>query len=74
MGTVFNYSDIEQHHAADYRQSLQKTEACPADPQVQCYVIESTPASDTVKERTGYSKSVQWIRADNYMVVRGEAL
>jgi hypothetical protein len=72
MGTVFNYSDIAQHHASDYRHALQRTEACPADPQVQCYVIESTPGSDTVKERTGYSRSVQWIRADNYMVARGE--
>jgi outer membrane lipoprotein-sorting protein len=36
------------------------------------YVVESTPATDAVRERTGYSKTVQWVRKDNFMADQGE--
>ena len=66
MGSVFSYSDIAQPHVDDYRHVFLRTEACPNDARVQCHVITSTPANDNVRERTGYSKTVEWIRVDNW--------
>ena len=37
-----------------------------------CTIIESTPANDDVKERTQYSRSVLWIRQDNFMMAKSE--
>ncbi len=74
MGSAFSYSDLAAPHVDDFSHRLLKTEACPAEPNVQCHVIESNPSTENVKERTGYSKLTQWIRLDNFMVVRGVAL
>ena len=49
-----------------------KTEACPGTPSVKCWVVESTPARDSVKERMQYSKIRTWVRQDNYMAEKGE--
>lgn len=72
MGSVFTYSDVAQSHTDDYSHAFLRTEVCPGDASVQCHVIASTPATDTVRERTGYSKTVAWIRVDNFMAVQGE--
>jgi outer membrane lipoprotein-sorting protein len=73
MGSEFSYSDIATPKSADYQYKLLRTEPCPADAKgVQCFVIESTPATDAVKESTGTSKSVKWIRSDNFMDTKGE--
>lgn len=72
MGSVFSYSDIAQPHVDDYAHTFVRTEACPAEPRIQCHVIASTPANDTVRERTGYSKTVAWIRTDNYLAAQVE--
>jgi outer membrane lipoprotein-sorting protein len=71
MGSEFSYADIASPHLEDYTYSLQKEVDCPGA-KVRCYVIESTPANDSVRERTGYSKALQWVRQDSFMVVRGE--
>jgi hypothetical protein len=55
-----------------------KEEACPEaegskeNAGIKCYVVESTPATDAVKERTGYTRTVSWVRQDNFMNVRVE--
>ena len=74
MGSVFSYSDIATPHVEDYQYKLLKEEKCPSKEaaQIQCSVIECTPANDDIKERTGYSKSIMWIRQDNFMGVHGE--
>jgi hypothetical protein len=74
MGSVFSYSDIATPHVDEYRYSVQKEEACPTkeSASIKCHIVEAVPASDEVKERTGYSKSVTWVRQDNFMVVKGE--
>ncbi len=74
MGSVFSYSDIATPHVDDYNYKLVKEEKCPNTdgPTIQCSVIECTPSSDDIKERTGYSKSVIWIRQDNFMSPHGE--
>jgi uncharacterized protein len=72
MGSEFSYSDIATPHVNDYRHKMLKEEPCPDEEKLKCHVIESIPISDSVRERTGYSKSVNWIRQDNYMGVRAE--
>ena len=72
MGSVFSYSDIADPHARDYKHALLRSEPCPGSPGIPCHVVESTPATDAVKERTGYARTVQWIRSDNFVTVQGE--
>lgn len=72
MGSVFSYSDMAAPHLSDYKYSKKATEACPTAEAaaIQCAVIESTPARESVRERTGYSRTVSWIRSDNFMAVK----
>lgn len=72
MGSVFSYSDIAAPHVDEYSYRVLKEEKCPDSAGISCSVIECTPATEEVKERTGYSKSVVWIRADNFMLARAE--
>jgi outer membrane lipoprotein-sorting protein len=72
MGSVFSYSDIAQPHPDDYQARVLREEACPNDGGPSCYVLELTPATETVKATTGYARSVQWVRADNFVTVKGE--
>jgi outer membrane lipoprotein-sorting protein len=65
MGSEFSYADIATPHVDDYKYDLVKEEGGH-------YVVQSSPATDAVKERTGYSKTVQWIRKDNFMAEKGE--
>lgn len=74
MGSVFSYSDIATPHVDDYQYKELKTEKCPSPEAsgVQCMIIECVPSNDAIRERTGYSKAVMWVRQDNYMSVAGE--
>jgi outer membrane lipoprotein-sorting protein len=74
MGSEFSYADIATPHVDDYKYELQKEAACEIDDgkQARCFVVQSEPVSDAVKERTGYSKTIQWVRKDNFMAVQGE--
>lgn len=74
MGSEFSYSDIATVHVDDYKHKYIKLEKCPSSEAstLQCHVIESIPSSDAVKERTGYTKSVTWLREDNQMGVKAE--
>jgi len=73
MGSEFSYSDIAAPHADDFNYKLATEEDCGGlNHGVRCWVIESTPATDGVKERTGSSKVRSWIRQDNFMAARAE--
>ncbi len=67
MGSEFSYSDIATPHVEDYSYKYLREEACPGAAEVKCHVIESTPATEAVRERTGYSRATNWIRQDNSM-------
>lgn len=75
MGSEFSYSDIAAPHVEDYQYKMVKeSEKCPSPEavKIQCYLIESKPATEKVKDRTGYSRGQQWVRHDNHMTVKGE--
>jgi len=72
MGSAFSYSDMTSSQTDDYKHTLLRSEPCPNDTKVSCYVVESIAQADGAKERTSYSKSVGWIRSDNFLLAQGE--
>lgn len=77
MGSAFSYADIATPHVDDYQSKVVREEACPGDDgqalgSTQCFVLEATPASDSVRERTGYSKSLVWVSKDRFLSPYGE--
>jgi outer membrane lipoprotein-sorting protein len=66
MSSDFTYADIAAPHLDDFTYQYLKEEPCPGAPG-KCHVIQATPARDSVKERTKYARTVNWIRQDNSM-------
>lgn len=57
----------------DYSHTLKGEGPCPPETKASLrYQIEAKPATDAVRERTGYSRVVTWVRKDNFMVVKYE--
>ena len=68
MGSDFNYSDLTEPDLEDYDYTLlRQSEKVKG---VDTWRIQATPRRPEVAEDTGYSKSVLWVRKDNYMVIR----
>ncbi|MBI4529196.1 MAG: outer membrane lipoprotein-sorting protein [Deltaproteobacteria bacterium] len=68
-GTDFSYGDVIGHKVEEWEHRLLGEEELDGRP---CYVIESLPASDTVKSNSGYSKHRLWIRKDNFVAIKEE--
>lgn len=64
FGSDFSYGDILLPKVTLYRHTLLKSE--PIDGH-DCYLVESQPSSDTVKNNSGYGKRVTWVRKDNFL-------
>jgi outer membrane lipoprotein-sorting protein len=69
VGSDFSYGDISLPMVARYRHTVVRNEAIDG---VDCYVVESTPADDTVKSNSGYSRKVTWVRTDNFVEAKVE--
>lgn len=67
MGSDFTYSDMTTRDLDDYDFKLLK-EAKVGKHKV--WLIQSTPRSKKIIKETGYTKSVGFIRQDNYMLTR----
>jgi hypothetical protein len=72
FGSVFSYTDVAMAHADESQAKVLRDELCPGEPKLKCWVVEITPATDAFRARTGYSRSVQWVRQDNWITVSGE--
>ena len=68
MGSDFNYSDLTEPDLEDYDYKLLKQSDRVKG--VDTWRIQATPRRPEVSEETGYSKSVLWVRKDNFMVIR----
>ena len=67
MGSDLNYSDMTSRNLADYDFSLKKE----IDVQGHtAWLIESVPRTKKVIKETGYSKSLLFVRQDNFYVIR----
>jgi outer membrane lipoprotein-sorting protein len=64
VGSDFSYGDLLLPKVGDYRNTLLRSEPVgDAD----CYVIESEPKSDAIKQNSGYSKKITWVKKDTYV-------
>ena len=66
FGTDFTFEDLEERDADQFDYTLQKDEAVDG---VACWVIQSTPKETKSSQ---YTRSVLWIRKDNYTFARIE--
>lgn len=73
MGSEFSYADIATPHADDYYYKvINEGDHCPGVEGTKCYVLEAKPNKPSINVRTGTSKTVYWIRHDNFMAIRAE--
>jgi outer membrane lipoprotein-sorting protein len=69
VGTDFSYGDVIGYKSDEWNHKLVREEKVNG---TTCYVIESTPISETVQNNSGYSKRLSWIRVDNFVALRVE--
>lgn len=67
MGTDFTYADMNERNIKNYSYKLMKEDVVNGD---KVWVIEATPITEKEKEETGYTKSVSFVRQDNFVIVR----
>ena len=67
MGSDFSYSDLTSRNLDDYEYKIVKTQAVR---NVNTWIIEALPKNEDVIEETGYTKSLLFVRQDNYVVIR----
>jgi len=70
MGSDFTYADMTRRRLDDYTYAFNKEQAVATVYDQKTWVIDSTPRSPQVIEKTGYSRSILFVRQDNFMVVR----
>ena len=68
MGSDFTYSDMTSRELEDYDFSLKKEMQVNGK---EVWVIEAIPRSKNIINETGYTKSLLFIRKDNYVMIRG---
>jgi hypothetical protein len=69
MGSDFTFSDVEGAEVNEYNYKI-LSENDPVDG-YDCWKIEAIPKSKDVIKKTGYLKTVNWVRKDAFIVVRG---
>jgi hypothetical protein len=67
MGSDFTYADMTDRKLDNYAYTLMKETAVDGVP---VWQVESIPNTDNEIDETGYTKSVQFVRQDNYVVIR----
>lgn len=67
MGSDLNYSDMTSRNLQDYDFSMVKEDDVDGH---KVWLVQAVPRSRKVIEETGYSKSVLFVRQDNYVVIR----
>jgi len=68
MGSDFTYYDMTRRITEDYDYKLLKEDTVNG---ARTWIIESIPRRKEIVEESGYTKSVLFVRQDNYMVIRG---
>jgi hypothetical protein len=70
MGSDFSYADMTDRPLDHYQFTLMKETEVAGQP---AWQIEAVPITEHEKDETGYTKSVLFVRKDNYVVVRSVA-
>ncbi|MDP7428440.1 MAG: outer membrane lipoprotein-sorting protein [Alphaproteobacteria bacterium] len=67
MGSDFSYADMTRRLISEWKFKILKQAEVRGKP---VWLIEALPASDLIRKRYGYDKSVVFVRQDLFMVVR----
>jgi hypothetical protein len=67
MGSDFSYADMTERPLDAYRYTLMKELEVEGHP---VWQIETVPITEREQEETGYTKSVVFVRKDNFVVIR----
>ncbi len=70
MGSDFSYADMTDRPLDHYQYTLMKETEVGGHP---VWQVEAVPITEHEKDQTGYTKSVLFVRQDNYVVVRSVA-
>ena len=62
VSSEFSYEDLGSQEVGDYSYNWLRDEACPNQPSLKCFVVESKPKN----RKSGYSKRVGWIDQSEY--------
>jgi len=69
MGSDFSYGEMLPPRVELYKHTLLHSETVENQ---ECFVIESTPTSDKVRDDSGYSKKISWLRKDSALEAKVE--
>lgn len=67
VGTDFSYGDVIGHKVEDWNHKLVREEPLGG---FDCWVIDSTPATQQVADTSGYSRRISWIDKRSYVALR----
>ena len=67
MGSDFTYSDMTSRNVEDYTYEIMKE---PTVKGHKCWQMLVTPKSEKTIEETGYTKSIVFIRQDNFVIIQ----
>jgi len=69
VGSDFSYGDVIGYPVDEWHHTLVGDDTVGGDP---CYLVESVPASDAVRDTSGYSKRLSCISKSRYVTLRVE--
>lgn len=69
MGSDFTYGDMTKRELSKFTYKLIQEDTVNGQ---KCWVIESVPINDDVIDEYGYTKSLAWVRQDNFVLIRGK--
>ena len=69
MGSDFSYADMTDRPLENYEYKLLKEGEVDGHP---VWIIESTPVDEDEIDETGYTRSIQFVRKDNDVVIRAK--
>ncbi len=67
MGSDFSFADLSRKNIADYTYSIMKEDKVGEE---KVWLIDSKPVNPAVLERDGYSRSILFVRQDNFFIIR----
>ncbi|MEW5733865.1 MAG: outer membrane lipoprotein-sorting protein [Thermodesulfobacteriota bacterium] len=69
MGSDFTYGDMTKRELSKFTYKILQEDTVNGQ---KCWVIEATPINDDVVDEYGYTKSIVWVRQDNFVVIRAK--
>ncbi|MEO8040254.1 MAG: outer membrane lipoprotein-sorting protein [Betaproteobacteria bacterium] len=69
VGTDLSYGDVIGYRVDQWQHRILREEQVEG---IDCWVTESVPKTDRVREDSGYSKRIGWIRKDNFAAMKAE--